>query len=127
MENIVLETPIKPGFRRPFTITTDEDVEGVKFDTIEGDSTGTIDTQNTKGSTIKGWINGDGVLGNKEVELSADGHIGEGEARIAMRFQYNVAHPDATAFGQPVFGPDELIPDAPAPAPTPEPEAPANP
>jgi len=107
-----LTSPIKPGFRRPFTVTTDENVESPVFTTTLGDATGTLDPAVAfPGNTIKGWINGDGSLDvDQSVRLTVDAHVGEGAVDLALDFDFQIKHPDATAFGTPSFGPDEPIP-----------------
>ena len=111
-ETMKLTTPIKPGFRRPFTVTTDENVENPVFTTILGDATGKLDPANTlPGKTISGWINGDGALDvDQSVRLTVDAHVGEGAVDLALDFDYQIKNADATAFGTPTFGPDEPIP-----------------
>jgi hypothetical protein len=113
-----LTKPIKPGFRRPFTITPDEPVdkndEGTftKVEIVFGDSTVTLDPASTEKS-VKGWLNGDGATGAKFVRFHADGHVGEGEQEVTLDIEYNVASPDATTLGF-VEGTDEPIPDIPS-------------
>lgn len=110
-----LAKPIKPGYRRPFTITPDEalDVNAngtfVQVNVLAGDSTVTIDPASTS-TSIKGWINGDGTTGAKSVEFIADGHVGEGEQQVALTVDFEVSHPDATSLENFVEGTDELIP-----------------
>lgn len=110
-----LTKPIKPGFRRPFTITPDEPVdinaEGtyVHVNILAGDSTVKIDAASTTATSIKGWINGDGAVGAKSVEFIADGHVGEGDVQVALTVDFEVASPDATTLGF-VEGTDEAIP-----------------
>ena len=110
--NMKLTTAIKPGFRRPFTVTTDENVENPAFSTTLGDATGSLDpTVTFPGTTIKGWINGDGSLDvDQSVRLTVDAHVGDGAVDLSLDFDFQIKHPDATAFGAPVFGTDELIP-----------------
>lgn len=109
-----LTKPIKPGFRRPFTITPDEPVDinsdqkYIKVNILAGDSTVTIDPASTS-TSIKGWINGDGSTGDKSVEFIADGHVGEGDIQVALTVDFTVATPDATTLGF-VEGVDEPIP-----------------
>ena len=114
MALVKLSKPIKPGWRRPFTLTADEAVDllpsgkHLAVEIVEGDSTVLIgDTTPTE---FKGYFNGDGALGSKLIRLSADGHIGEGEATITLDVAYEVATPDATAFGTILEGTDEPIP-----------------
>lgn len=113
-QHMQLTKPIKPGFRRPFTITPDEDVDVndtgtfVKVENVLGDSTVTIDPASTAKS-IKGWLNGDGATGTKAVRFSADGHVGPDEQVITLDVEYEVSTPDATTLGF-VEGVDEVIP-----------------
>lgn len=109
-----LTKPIKPGFRRPFTIVPDEAVDAndqggfVKVNTLAGDSTVTIDPTSTA-TEIKGWLNGDGAVGDKSVEFVVDGHVGPGEVQVSLTVDFSVAHPDATVLGF-TEGTDEPIP-----------------
>jgi hypothetical protein len=109
-----LAKPIKPGFRRPFTITPDEPVDindsgtFVKVEVVAGDSTVTIDPTSTA-TSIKGWLNGDGATGAKFVRFTADGHLGEGDQPVSLDVEYTVANPDATVLGF-AEGADEPIP-----------------
>lgn len=109
-----LTKPIKPGFRRPFTITPDEPVDindsgtYVKVEVLSGDSTVTIDPASTAKS-IKGYLNGDGATGEKAVRFTADGHVGDGEQAVSLDVEYTVSTPDATTLGF-VEGVDEPIP-----------------
>lgn len=109
-----LTKPIKPGFRRPFTITPDEPVDindsgtYVKVEVLSGDSTVTIDPASTAKS-IKGYLNGDGATGEKAVRFTADGHVGDGEQAVSLDVEYAVSTPDATTLGF-VEGTDEPIP-----------------
>jgi len=109
-----LDKPIKPGFRRPFTITPDEAVDVndsgtyVQVENVAGDSTVTIDPASTA-TSIKGWLNGDGATGDKAVRFTADGHIGDGDQPVSLDVEYTVATPDATILGF-KEGVDEAIP-----------------
>ena len=109
-----LEKVLKPGFRRPFTLTPDEPVDAndagafIAVEILGGNSTVTINPETTA-SSIKGWLNGDGALGEKAVRFIADGHVGEGQAQITLDVEYTVAAPDATTLGF-VEGQDEPIP-----------------
>jgi hypothetical protein len=109
-----LSKPIKPGFRRPFTITPDEPVDVnangtyVQVNVLAGDSTVTIDPSSIS-TSIKGWLNGDGSTGDKSVEFIADGHVGEGDVQVALTVDFSVDHPDATVLGF-SEGTDEPIP-----------------
>ena len=120
-KNMKLSKPIKPGFRRPFTITPDEAVDvradGNFFaaDVVEGDSTVTYNPESTA-QLLKGWFNGDGATGNKQVRIKADGHVGEGEQEVTLDVEYLVATPDATSLAALVEGVDEPIPTEPSPA-----------
>lgn len=115
---IVNLTPIKPGFRRPFTLTADEPVDlladGVNYfkaTTVTGDSTITFTSQTA--TEAKGYVNGDGALGTKLVQISADGHVGDGEVVITVDVSFTVQTPDATTLGFVLGSPDEPIPTAP--------------
>lgn len=110
-----LKKPIKPGYRRPFTITPDEPVD-VRADgtfwaseILTGDSTVTYDPASTA-TSLQGWFNGDGSTGAKSVRLKADGHLGEGELEVTLDVDYVVSTPDATSISALVEGTDELIP-----------------
>lgn len=109
-----LDKPIKPGFRRPFTITPDEAVdvndEGTyaKVEVLSGDSTVTLDPNSTA-TSIKGWINGDGSTGDKSVRFTADGHLGDGDQPVSLDVDFTVQTPDATTLGF-TTGADEPIP-----------------
>jgi hypothetical protein len=112
--------PIKPGFRRPFTLTTDEPVDlradGVNYFTATpttGDSTIVFTSQTATGAA--GFVNGDGAIGDKVVQISADAHVGEGDVEITLDVAYTVQNPDATEIGFTLGGPDEPIPTNPAP------------
>lgn len=110
-----LSKPIKPGFRRPFTITPDEAVDVndsgtfVKVEIVTGDSTVTIDPASTA-TSIKGYINGDGATGSKAVRFIADGHVGEGDQPVSLDVEFDVSNPDATSLANFVEGTDEPIP-----------------
>ena len=112
-----LTIPIRPGFRRPFTITPNEPVDKgsdgsfASVEILSGDSTVTIDTASTA-TSIKGWLNGDGATGDKAVRLSVDGHVGDGVQQITLDVEYTVNTPDATTLDF-VSGPDEPIPATP--------------
>jgi hypothetical protein len=109
-----LTRPIKPGFRRPFVITPDEEVdkmangEFVAVEILAGDSTVKIDPASTA-REIKGWLNGDGSTGDKSVQFTCDGHVGEGDQPVTLTVDFAVAHPDATILGF-TEGTDEPIP-----------------
>ncbi len=109
MAIVNLSKPIAPGFRRPITLTADEPVENPSVEVVDGDSTAVIRPE-SKGPNVLAYLNGDGALGHKVVRISADGHIGDGEAIITQDIGYDVATPDATAFGPVVEGTDEPIP-----------------
>lgn len=118
MPNVVITNPIKPGFRRPFTLTFDEPVDlrpdGVSYvsvEAVDGDSTVTMMSQSPTGAT--GFLNGNGSIGAKTVRFSADGHVGDGEVVITLDVTYPVASPDATVIGFVASGADEPIPSAP--------------
>ena len=104
--------PIKPGFRRPFTVETDENVENPRFTTTLGDANGTLDPAlSFPGKTVGGWINGNGALDvDQSIRLTVDAHVGDGEVDLSLDFDFQIKNADATAFGEPVFGKDEPIP-----------------
>lgn len=110
-----LSKPIKPGFRRPITITPDEDVDvganGTFFaiENVAGDSTTTVDPASTA-TSLKFYINGDGSTGDKAIRVSADGHIGDGDQPVTLDIEFTVATPDATSLANLVEGVDEPIP-----------------
>lgn len=110
-----LATPIKPGFRRPITITPDEDVDvganGTFFaiENVTGDSTTTVDPASTAKS-LKFYINGDGSTGDKAIRVTADGHLGDGDQPVALDIEFTVAAKDATSLANLVEGADEPIP-----------------
>ncbi len=113
---INLTKPIAPGFRRPFSLTTDEAVDlqadGVNFfvaTPTAGDSTVVFTRQDSK--SADGFVNGDGALGDKTVQISADGHVGPGDVTITLDLSFTVASPDATEIGfKEGPGADEPIP-----------------
>lgn len=110
-----LSKPIKPGFRRPITITPDEPVDVnnsgtfLSIENVTGDSTTTVDPTSTA-TSLKFWINGDGSLGSKAIRVSADGHVGDGEVTVTLDIEFEVANPDATSLANLVEGADEPIP-----------------
>lgn len=112
-----LTKPIKPGFRRPFTITPDEPVDAqadgsfYRVETIAGDSTVTIDPTSTA-TSLKGYLNGDGATGEKAIRIVADGHVGDGEVAVSLDVEFTVNTPDATSLAAFVEGTDEPIPAA---------------
>lgn len=113
-DKMKLDKPIKPGFRRPFTITPDEPVDinnsgtYVQAVVLIGDSTVTIDPASSA-TAIKGWLNGDGSTGENTVRFQADGHLGDGDQPVSLDVDFTVASPDATLLGF-VAGVDEAIP-----------------
>jgi len=113
---VTLSKPIKPGFRRAFTVSTDEAIDKqadgtfAKSEVVEGDSTAPVILPESSATELKGWINGDGSVGNKKVLVRADGHVGEGEVPIELEISYEVASADATAFTNFKEGADEAIP-----------------
>lgn len=117
---VTLSKPIKPGFRRSFTVGTDEAVDKqtdgsyAKSEVVEGDSSAPTIEPTSTDRVINGWINGDGSVGAKKVRVTVDGHVGEGDVSIALEISYNVASADATEFVGFTEGADEPIP-----APTP--------
>jgi len=113
--NIVkLSKPIKPGFRRPLTLTPDEAVDqraDGTFALVEvttGDSQLVYNPESTEKS-IKVWAYGDGAIGDKAGRITVDGHIGDGDVPVAIDIEWTVANPDATALTL-VEGTDEPIP-----------------
>lgn len=106
--------PLKAGFRRPFTITPDEDVDVmengafVQVDVLAGDpSTVTINPGSTSKS-ITGFLNGVAV-GDVSVQFTCDGHVGDGDVPVTLTVDFTVQHPDATVLGF-SEGADEPIP-----------------
>jgi len=91
--------PLRQGFRRHWAAHPDEDLDGpIRSEVIDGDSSKpVIDPGDPKG--LSGWFMGDGGIGTKQVDLVADGHVGDGEVEIRVRFVYDVVHPDATDLG----------------------------
>ncbi len=113
---VTLSKPIRPGFRRAFTVGTDEAVDKqpdgsyARAEVLSGDSRApTIDTDST-GTLLKGWIYGDGAVGQKQVRVTVDGHVGEGDVPITLDVSYEVSTPDATSFVGFQEGADEAIP-----------------
>lgn len=117
MATYTLKSPVKPGFRRPLTLTPDESLDKMangqyaSVEVLQGDSTVNVDPESTDKS-VKVWVYGDGALGDKVARVKADGHIGEGDAEITQDIAWTVTHPDATVFGSVTEGPDEAIPVA---------------
>jgi hypothetical protein len=116
-QQMKLSKPIAPGFRRPFIITPDEPVDKrsdgsfLGVEVLSGNSTVTVDPSSTP-TSLKGWINGDGDVGQKSVRLTVDGHIGEGETPVTLDVDFEVTTPDATSIANLVEGADEPIPAA---------------
>jgi hypothetical protein len=114
--DITLSKPIRPGFRRAFTVGTDEAVDAqpngafARSENVEGDSTPAVISPESTATQIKGWIYGDGALGNKKTRIIVDAHVGEGDAALALDISYEVASPDATAFQNFTEGSDSSIP-----------------
>jgi hypothetical protein len=114
-ETMKLAKPIRPGFRRPVTLTPDEDVDQAAdgtFATIEilsGDSQVVYNPESTAKS-IKVWFYGDGATGDKSARITVDGHVGDGDQPVSLDFDWTVASPDATSFKTIVEGEDEAIP-----------------
>lgn len=110
-----LSKPIKPGFRRPITITPDEPVDVgasgtfLSIENVAGDSTTTVDPASTA-TSLKFYINGDGSTGDKAIRVSADGHVGDGDQPVTLDIEFNVSTPDATSLANLVEGTDEPIP-----------------
>lgn len=100
-----LALKIRKGYRRSWKATPDEPLDGpIKIESVEGNSTQTVNDDG-----LSGFINGDGDIGLGSFEFVADGHIGEGEAVIRTRVDYEIVHPDATDLGL-NFGDEEKIP-----------------
>jgi len=115
---VTLSKPIKPGFRRAFTVGVDEPVDQqpngsfARSETLEGDSTAAVIRPESAATQIQGWIYGDGSLGSKKTRVIVDGHVGEGEVSITLDIAYQVASPDATEFVGFTESPtDEAIPE----------------
>lgn len=114
--DVTLSRPIRPGFRRAFTVGTDEPVDAqpngafARSETIVGDSTAAVIRPESTNTLIQGWIYGDGSLGTKHTRVTVDGHVGDGEVEIALDIHYEVASPDATAFQNFAEGAEEAIP-----------------
>jgi len=120
LKKMKLTKPIKPGFRRPFTITPDEPVDAqadgnfYHVETVAGDSTVTYDPTSTA-TSLKGWLNGDGATGEKAIRIVADGHNEvpgepEREQPVSLDVEFTVNTPDATSLAAFVEGADEPIP-----------------
>ncbi len=108
MARIKLKKPIKPGFRRRVNLTPDEDLDAradgsfAAIEPVEGDSTIVVRPESTA-KVINLFVNGDGAIGTGKVaRVVADGHVGDGEAVVSLELEWDVAHPDATAFNPPV-------------------------
>lgn len=115
---VKLSKPIKPGFRRRVNLTPDEaldkreDGSFAAIEEVEGDSTATVRPE-SNATSIKLFVNGDGTIGVGKVRrVVADGHVGEGVVPISIELEWEVSHPDATAFNPP----DEVGEDEPIPA-----------
>ena len=114
--DVTLSKPIKPGYRRQFTVSTDEAIDKqpdgsyAKTEVVDGDSRAPEILAESTATLLKGWIYGDGAIGQKKVRITADGHIGEGEVAITLDISYEVQTPDATAFTNFQEGADEVIP-----------------
>lgn len=115
MPRVVLAKPIKPGFRRPISLTPDEAVDQAadgsfaRIEQLSGDSTSFVAPTSTD-KKIDAYLNADGPTGVNVIVVKADGHLGEGEQEISQEIEYSVANPDATQFGPVVEGADEPIP-----------------
>jgi hypothetical protein len=113
---VTLSKPIKPGFRRAFTVSTDEAIDKqadgtyAKSETLDGDSTAPVVLPESTDKLLTGWIYGDGSLGKKKGRITVDGHVGEGDVSITLDISYEVASPDATEFQNFTEGADEPIP-----------------
>lgn len=110
-----LSKPIKPGFRRPITITPDEPVDVndsgtfLQVENVTGDSTVTVNPASTA-TSLQFYINGDGSTGDKAIRVRADGHVGDGDQPVTLDIEFTVANPDATSLANLVEGADEPIP-----------------
>jgi len=99
---VIVKKPIKPGKRRPFTIVPDEAVdlmEGSVFATSEvilGDSSAPTIKPESTSVKIEGYLNGDGALGEKEVRIRVDAHVGAELIPLDLDVAYTVGTPDAT-------------------------------
>jgi len=113
---VTLAKPIKPGFRRSFTVGTDEAIDKqpdgtfAKSETLEGDSTAPVILPESTATLLTGWIYGDGSIGAKKARITVDGHVGDGDVPITLDITYEVQSPDATAFQNFTEGADEAIP-----------------
>ncbi len=113
---VTLSKPIKPGFRRSFTVSIDEAVDKqpdgsfAKSEVLEGDSRAAEILPESTATLLTGWIYGDGAVGTKKDRITVDGHVGEGDVPITLDVSYEVASPDATAFTDFKEGADEPIP-----------------
>ena len=113
---VTLSKPIKPGFRRAFTVGTDEAIDKqpdgtfAKSETLEGDSTAPVILPESTSTLLTGWIYGDGSIGAKKARITVDGHVGDGDVPITLDITYEVQSPDATAFTDFKEGADEPIP-----------------
>ena len=111
---VTLTKPIKPGYRRPITIRPDAPVDVLegggyaKATVLQGDSTAVIREESTA-TEIKAFINGDGSLGTKLVQIEVDGALGERKVSLTLDIAFEVAHPDATSLVL-EEGEDEVIP-----------------
>jgi hypothetical protein len=120
MPRITFTKPIKPGFRRKFTLTPDEPVdelEGGGFAVgavVEGDSSAPTINDTSTEKKITGWVNGDGALGDKVVSVQVDAHVNEGVVPLVVEIAYSVAHKDATELkvDEGAVADDEEIPTA---------------
>ncbi len=113
---VKLAKPIKPGFRRSFTVGTDEAVDKqpdgsyAKTEVVEGDSRAPEVLAESTSTLLTGWIYGDGSVGTKKVRITVDGHVGDGDVAITLDISYEVASADATDFVNFTEGADEAIP-----------------
>lgn len=113
---VTLSKPIKPGFRRAFTVGMDEPVDAQpdgSFATSEvtvGDSRAAEILPTSTNKQLNGWIYGDGSIGAKQDRIVCDGHVGAGEVPFELLINYEVQSPDATAFTDFKEGADEAIP-----------------
>lgn len=114
IQQMKLAKPIKPGFRRPVTLTPDEPVDKrddgtfVAIEVLSGDSQVVYNPASTA-TSIQVWFYGDGSTGDKSARLTVDGHIGDGDQPVSIDIDWTVTTPDATTLGI-SEGADEPIP-----------------
>ena len=105
MPRLVITKPIKPGFKRKIKLTSDEPLdlksEGVYFEVakVSGDADLPVADGAQSPGAANFWLLGStgASIGTPQVfSFSGDGHVGDGEAVIAVEVEYTVNHPDAT-------------------------------